>query len=396
MDGDVFLLSDKTLTYISLFSCAGVGCFGFKQAGYKCIATNELVERLLNVQRFNEKCEFDTGYICGDIMFDEVKQLIFNEVSRWSNLGNDYVDVIIATPPCQGMSVANMKKSERDIVRNSLVIQAVNMVSMIKPRFFVFENVPSFMRTICMSENVFVKPISDMIFDELGSDYEISYRVLNFGEYGSNSSRRRTLVIGYNRKLLSGCLNIEDLFPCVSPVKTVRQVIGHLPKLQWGEISSDDFYHGYRTYPLYMKEWIHDLSEGMTAFDNPDVTKRPYKIVDGQIVFNKFWAKTKYCRQYWDKLAKCILTRNDSLASQNTIHPSEDRVFSIREVMLLQTVPFEFKWVDKDLLELNALSLEEKQLILKRESLKIRHSIGEAVPTNIFYKIACNIKNFIK
>ena len=37
------MLKDKTLTYISLFSCAGVGCFGFKKAGFECIATNELI-----------------------------------------------------------------------------------------------------------------------------------------------------------------------------------------------------------------------------------------------------------------------------------------------------------------------------------------------------------------
>ena len=28
------MLKDKTLTYISLFRCAGVGCFGFKKAGF--------------------------------------------------------------------------------------------------------------------------------------------------------------------------------------------------------------------------------------------------------------------------------------------------------------------------------------------------------------------------
>ena len=32
-------------TYISLFSSAGVGCYGFKQEGYYCIATVELLER---------------------------------------------------------------------------------------------------------------------------------------------------------------------------------------------------------------------------------------------------------------------------------------------------------------------------------------------------------------
>jgi DNA (cytosine-5)-methyltransferase 1 len=38
----------------------------------------------------------------------------------------------------------------------------------------------------------------------------------------------------------------------------------------------------------------------------------------------------KYKRQYWNKVAPCIHTRNDILSSQNTVHPVDDRVFSIR------------------------------------------------------------------
>ena len=38
---------NNSLTYISLFSSAGVGCYGFKKAGYKCIATNERIYRRL-------------------------------------------------------------------------------------------------------------------------------------------------------------------------------------------------------------------------------------------------------------------------------------------------------------------------------------------------------------
>lgn len=35
-------------TYISLFSSAGVGCYGFKMNDFDCIATNELLkERLM-------------------------------------------------------------------------------------------------------------------------------------------------------------------------------------------------------------------------------------------------------------------------------------------------------------------------------------------------------------
>ena len=104
------MLKDKSLTYVSLFSSAGVGCFGFKIEGYHCIATNEIIERRLAVQRYNKKCEFDTGYISGDITKEETKALIYKEIEFWSQKGNDRVDVVIATPPCQGISVINHKE----------------------------------------------------------------------------------------------------------------------------------------------------------------------------------------------------------------------------------------------------------------------------------------------
>ena len=48
-------------TYISLFSSAGVGCYGFKQEGYYCIATVELLERRLNVQKCNNNSPYNTA-----------------------------------------------------------------------------------------------------------------------------------------------------------------------------------------------------------------------------------------------------------------------------------------------------------------------------------------------
>ena len=38
------------------------------------------------------------------------------------------VDVVIATPPCQGMSVANHKKTNTEIIRNSLVIESIKLI----------------------------------------------------------------------------------------------------------------------------------------------------------------------------------------------------------------------------------------------------------------------------
>lgn len=389
------MLKDKTLTYISLFSCAGVGCYGFKKAGFECIATNELIERRLNVQRFNHKCKFDSGYICDDITTDETKKKINDEIKRWEKMGNDKVDVIIATPPCQGMSVANHKKADNEIVRNSLVVESIFIIKKINPRFFIFENVAAFMKTGCTAPDGTVRAIGDVIYGELGEDYIITDRILNFKNYGAKSSRTRTVVIGVH-KSLSEYVSPIELYPTFVEEVTLRDVIGDMEHLEWGQISSNDFYHAFRTYPEEMRPWIHDLKEGQSAFDNEDEKKRPHKVVDGKIVPNIQKNGDKYTRQYWDKVAPCIHTRNDQLASQNTVHPVEDRVFSIRELMRLMTIPDDFKWIETPIEEINAMSDAQKRSVLKKEEIKIRQSIGEAVPTQIFYRIAQNIKQFME
>lgn len=133
------MLKDKSLTYVSLFSCAGVGCYGFRMEGFHCIATNELLPRRLEVQKANHKCEYESGYVAGDITTDEVKQHIYSEIEKWSKKGNDRVDVVVATPPCQGISVINHKKTSKEINRNSLVVESVEVIKNIRPRFFIFE-----------------------------------------------------------------------------------------------------------------------------------------------------------------------------------------------------------------------------------------------------------------
>lgn len=388
------MLKDKTLTYISLFSGAGVGCFGFKKAGFECIATNELIERRLNVQKFNNKCKYESGYICDDITTDKTKDKIFAEIKKWKKLGNHRVDVLIATPPCQGMSVANHKKTKNEIVRNSLVVESIHLIQKINPGFFIFENVAAFMKTGCTAPDGTIKKIGQVIFEELNDKYTIASKILNFKNYGSNSSRTRTVVIGVSKEMSEYVTPIE-MYPAYVEEKSLRQVIGNMPKLEWGEICPADFYHAFRTYPEQMRCWIHDLKEGECAFDNADELKRPHKMVDGEIVPNIRKNGDKYTRQYWDKVAPCIHTRNDLLASQNTIHPEEDRVFSIRELMKIMTIPSDFRWIDKSSEELNAMSEKSKSALLKKEEIKIRQSIGEAVPTEIFFQIACNIRDFM-
>lgn len=379
-------------TYISLFSSAGIGCYGFKLEDFDCIATNEIIERRLGIQKANNKCKYPTGYICGDITSEETKRQLYNEIDFWKVTEKlKRVDVVIATPPCQGMSVANHKKTDKEIVRNSLVVESIKIIKEIHPKFFVFENVPAFMKTICTDIDGTDKPIAEAIRNNLGEDYSYVFRVINFKNYGACSSRTRTVVIGVSKDFADE-VSPYEIYPQMKPEKTLREVIGNMKRLNdFGEIDSDDIYHAFRVYPEHMRAWISDLKEGESAFDNVDNTKKPHQIIDGKIVINKQKNGDKYRRQIWDKVGPCVHTRNDQLASQNTIHPEDDRVFSIRELMRMMTVPDSFKWSDESLEYLNSLSLKDKKAYLKKEEVKIRQSLGEAVPTIIFREIAANI-----
>lgn len=381
------------MNYISLFSAGGVGCFGFKQEGFEGIATSELIERRLNIQKYNKKIKYENGYILGDITQDNIKQQLFDAINSYNEKENNKdIDVIIFTPPCQGMSIANLKKNDGTIVKNSLVVEALEIVNIIKPKFFVSENVKAFMNTKCIDHDT-NKKIKDAFKDWLSEDYIYEERILNFKDYGANSSRTRSLCIGV-RKDLSKKIDPTLLFPSEEKEKTIKEVIGDFPSLEvMGEISENDIYHSFRKYKPEMRTWIHDIKEGESAFDNKDPLKRPHKIVDGKIVHHIDKKFRKYNRQPWDSVALTIHTRNDTLSSQNTVHPTDDRVFSIRELMALMNIPNEFRWTDIDEEELNKLPLEKKQEFLKDNEINIRQCIGEAVPPIIMQKIAKNIKN---
>ena len=377
-------------TYISLFSSAGVGCYGFKQENFECIATNELLQKRLQIQIWNHKCKYQSGYICGDILKPEIIQKIYQEIYFWKqNEQLTDITTIISTPPCQGMSIANHKKKKQE-TRNSLVVESLKLIKDVKPKTFVIENVRAFLTTLCIDVDGKQKKIADAINNNLAELYNIEFKVLNFKDYGSNSSRTRTLVIGIRKDIK---VNPNALFPDKQKDKTIKEVIGNLEPLTYmNQVSKDDIYHSFREYNPEMKKWIKDLKEGESAFDNKDKSCVPHYFKNGIRIFTKNKNRDKYTRQCWNKTAACIHTRNDTLASQNTIHPSDNRVFSIRELMKFMTIPDSFKWSYLEFEKLNQLNLKEKETFIRKNELNIRQSIGEAVPTIIFSQIANKIK----
>ena len=377
-------MSKKKRTYITLFSSAGVGCYGFKLNGFDCVATNELLDVRLDIQKANHKCKYESGYIGGDIASEETHSILFNEIEMWKEKeGLKQVDVVFATPPCQGMSTANYKKADNEQIRNSLVVQAIKLVSQIQPKIFIFENVRAFMKTICTDTDGNDKPISESIYSNLADRYNIFHRVINFKDYGVPSSRPRTIVIGTSKEFLN--LSPLSLFPSRHKEIKLREAIGDLAPLDYGQRDKEDFLHFARQFPIEQLEWIKNTKEGQSSFDQPLEFQPGHYDKHGNKVVNKgAYMGNKYRRLTWDKVCSCIHTRNDVLSSQDTIHPSDNRVLSIRELMRVMTIPTTFHWTDYD----DSVTIDNADDYLKANELNIRRCIGEAVPTQIMRSVS--------
>lgn len=168
---------------ISLFSGAGGMDLGFINVGFEIIWANDFFKEATDTYKLN---------IGKHIVHADITQIKSYEIP-------DNPDVIIGGFPCQGFSVANIKRSIED-KRNFLYKEMLRIIRDKKPKFFVAENVKGI---LSMDKGkVFAMIKSD--FENLG--YKVDYKLLNSAEYGVPQIRDRVIIIG-NR------VGLENIFP---------------------------------------------------------------------------------------------------------------------------------------------------------------------------------------
>ena len=157
---------------VSLFSGAGGLDLGFKMAGHDIVWANDVYEDAVNTYRHN----LGDHIVLGDIAQIDIKDI-------------PACDIVIGGFPCQGFSVANMKRHEQDS-RNELYKQLVRVIKNKQPKFFLAENVKGI--TSLAKGKIFEMIIGD--FTSLG--YKVKYKVLNAADYGVPQTRQRVIIIG--------------------------------------------------------------------------------------------------------------------------------------------------------------------------------------------------------
>lgn len=348
---------------LSLFSSAGIGEYYLREIGIDVVLANELVPIRAETHRvLYPSCEV----INADIVSEDTQKEIVSKSK------NKEIEVMIITPPCQGVSTVGKNKSEKSIFkdpRNYLILSALNIVDSIKPKYFLIENVPRFQEMRLPYENQELS-LEQLLRMKYGQEYHVTCDLLNAADYGVPQTRYRVVYRvwkkGYTWEL-----------PKKERQITLREAIGDLPSLEAGE-KSDIKNHYARKHALNHIECMRYTPTGKSAFENQE--HYPKK-TDGTKI--KGYGNT-YKRMRWDYPAPTITMRNEIISSQENVHPgrkradglwSDARILTLRELLIVSSLPG-----DLDRPE----NISETQF---------RQLVGEGIPPKMSKKILEGIKS---
>jgi DNA (cytosine-5)-methyltransferase 1 len=165
---------------VSLFSGAGGLSRGFTDAGLCPTLAAEIDADAVSTYRAN----VSDAVIQSDIGLEADR--IVREVD--ARRGKRSVFAVVGGPPCQGFSTAGARNHSD--VRNQLVFSYLEIVSRLRPSWFLFENV----------EGILTSGMGDAVvglaeqFAMLGYSFRVDK--VNFAQWGLPQARKRVLIIG--------------------------------------------------------------------------------------------------------------------------------------------------------------------------------------------------------
>lgn len=182
-------MNSKRPTVLDLFAGCGGMSLGLEAAGFDIACSVEFDPVHSLIHHFN----FPYGAtICKDVS-DVTATEIFSKINT---LGYKEIDVVVGGPPCQGFS--HIGKRQLDDKRNKLVFEYVRLVKEIKPKYFIFENVPG------IASGKHQKFLDELLldFEKIGYNVTSPYKVLDASNFGVAQARKRLILIGSRKDLV--------------------------------------------------------------------------------------------------------------------------------------------------------------------------------------------------
>lgn len=314
-------------TVIDLFAGVGGLSLGFEKAGFDVVLANEYDESIAEAYKLNHQA---THMIVGDITKLPLEETFSPYRGR--------IDVVIGGPPCQGFSQKGQRKTIHD-ERNFLFKYYVMVVDLVRPRYFVMENVPN----LLTAEGGYFKKEIVELFNSMG--YSLNAGVLNAADYGVPQNRKRAVIIGKRD-------GSAPQLPKPSDKRTtIWDAIEDLAFLESGEgVESQE----YRFPP--QSSYARKLRGGSMVLHNhvatrhSDIALERLRMIppnSGKEMLPKEHLTKSIYSGTWTRMGKdevsvTITTRFDTPSSGKFTHPYLDRAITVREAARIQSFPDDF------------------------------------------------------
>ena len=342
---------------ISLFSSAGIGELHIHKDKINVIAANELIPQRANCYSFFYP---ETNMICDDITKDEVK----SEIIKIAN--ENKAELLIATPPCQGLSTLGKNKVQEQYVkgrRNFLILEALEVIDACDFNYILIENVPKFIEMLFPYNDGYYT-LEQILRSKYTDKYNIEIKVLNAKDYGIAQSRPRAIIKLWKKDL-------KWAWPQSEKEITLKEAIGHLPSLEPGEDSGIKWHFAKPQNERAVLAMRH-TAPGKSAIANE--VYYPKK-EDGTRI--KGFHNT-FKRMVWDQPCPARTTYCGSISSHNNVHPgylqddgtySDPRVLTLLETFIVSSIPEDIDFPENS------------------TDTFIRTIIGEAIPPHLMERI---------
>ncbi|MFA5011117.1 MAG: DNA cytosine methyltransferase [Ignavibacteria bacterium] len=260
--------------------------------------------------------------------------------------------ILIGCAPCQPFTQITKNLGKRHKERGLLKCFS-DIILKLKPKYVFLENVEG----LKSDKN---KEILINFINSLKPSYNLIPQVVNAKNYGVPQSRKRVILFGKRKGIISfpDITHSDELG--YNSIKTLYEVIGNLPHLHAGETHSS-----YRNHTackltgisLKRLQYQKEPGDGMTKWPiELQLNSRRSKQYKGH--------NDVYSRMFWDKPSGTLTTKFVSISNGRFAHPEQNRGLSILEGLLIQSFPRNFKLLHK------SIRIQAKQ-------------IGNAVPVKL-------------
>jgi len=306
---------------VSLFANVGVAETYLNEIGINVVVANEIDPTRAN---FYKHLYPTTKMIVGDITKEEIQNSVIQEC-----IANN-VEILIATPPCQGMSIAG--KMDPMDQRNQLIYYAIKIILAIKPKYIFLENVPQLLTTKVKVNNT-IMLIPEYLHQALDNMYYFADQsIVSAKDYDVPQMRKRNIFL-LSRKDMTYIWQI----PSPRKVITLKDVLYDLPSVD--PLLKEGFAETIKLFPDYENK--KKIAETLSKYHTPPKHSKKHVITmmhtpSGKTAFdNEYYFPKKdngervnghyntYRRLSWDKPSRTITQNSGVISSLCCVHPGK-------------------------------------------------------------------------